>query len=85
MGRRNWGNRFELELPTFDIQLRRKRSGWVWLVCTEDGRQMMRGSEATRATAAYNANRALFLLLSAANPKSAPTRKGASACKFGAR
>ena len=82
MDRQNWGDRIEAELPTFDIQLERKRSRWNWLVCTHDGRPMMHGNEATRATAAYNANRALFLLLCAANPRTVPTHKRTNAQKF---
>jgi hypothetical protein len=69
MDRRDWGGRIGMELPTFEIQLKRKRSRWNWLVCTLDGRSMIQGTAATRAKASYLANRALFLLLSTAHPK----------------
>ncbi len=86
MDRANWGvDRIEAELPIFDIQLRRKRSRWSWLVSTHDGRPMMRGNAATRMTASYNANRALFLLLSAAILQTGSTRRKAIASKFRAR
>lgn len=71
MDRANWvGDGVEPGLPTFDIQVRRKRSRWIWQVCAQDGRPIMHGLEAARAKASYKANRALFLLLSAATPKS---------------
>ena len=64
------------ELPTFEIQLKRKRVRWEWLVSARGGDPMMRGSEASRAAAAYKANRAVFLLIatSTANRKPAPSR-----------
>lgn len=79
MDRRNWVGRIEIELPTFEIQLQRKRSSWNWLVCTHDGRPIMQGSAVSRAKASYVANRALFLLLSTAH-----LHKKASRRKLGA-
>jgi hypothetical protein len=55
------------DLPTYEIQLRRRRSRWTWLVRSHDGRPVMQGYGETRAMASYFANRALFLLLSTAN------------------
>ena len=64
------------ELPTYQIQIKRKRVRWKWLVSTLGGDPMMHGSEASRAAAAYAANRAVFLLIATptANCKSALTR-----------
>ena len=39
---------------------------WKWSVCTDEGEVVMRGSEGSRSAAKYQANRALFLLLSSA-------------------
>jgi hypothetical protein len=75
MDRRSWDGRITEELPIFEIQLRRKRSRWTWLITSYDGRPIMRGNEATRAMASYLANRALFLLLSTANLRSGSTHK----------
>lgn len=85
MDRRNWGGRIEIALPTFEIQLKRKRSSWNWLVCTHDGRPMMLGSAVTRAKASYLANRALFLLLSTAHTKAGLPDKNPSRRKFRTR
>jgi hypothetical protein len=55
------------DLQIFEIELRLKnRSRWEWLVRTRDGRTMLFGHEASRTAASYEANRALFLLLSSA-------------------
>jgi hypothetical protein len=58
-----------VDLPTFDIHIERRRARWLWLVSSHDGRPMMQGNEASRAMAAYFANRAIFLLLSTASIK----------------
>jgi hypothetical protein len=64
---RHCARTFGSELPTFEIQIKRKRARWLWLVNTHDGRPMLQGNEASRGMAAYFANRALFQLLSTAS------------------
>jgi hypothetical protein len=73
MDRRNWRGKCGEELPTFQIQITRKRARWDWQVGSDGGRPIMYGSEATRARASYVANRALFLLLSTTNLKTVTT------------
>jgi hypothetical protein len=85
MDRQNWSGDIGEELPTFQIQVDRKRCRWSWLVSSHDGRPMMHGSEATRAMASYFANRALFLLLSTTKLKTDSTQKKQSDRKLVAR
>lgn len=59
------------ELPLFEIQLRPRRRACRWYLCTPEGRALMQGSEASRAAAGYQANRALFLMLLASASPSA--------------
>ena len=61
------------DLQMFEIEVRLKnRSRWEWLVRTPDGRTMLFGHEASRKAASYEANRALFLLLSFAKRGDGP-------------
>lgn len=85
MDRRNWRGEIGEELPTFQIQVTRKRSRWGWLVSNDGGRPIMHGNEATRARASYVANRALFLLLSTANLKTVAPPKNTAGDKLPAR
>jgi hypothetical protein len=55
----------------FEVRVNRRGKIWKWSVCTDEGAVVMRGVEDTRPAASYQANRALFLLLS-----SAPYRSG---------
>jgi hypothetical protein len=49
---------------TFGIAVKKGgRTRWRWRVSTSDGVVVMRGSETTRLTARYQAERALFMLL----------------------
>jgi hypothetical protein len=50
----------------FESRVSRRGKIWKWSVCTDEGDLVMRGFEDTRAAASYQANRALFLLLSSA-------------------
>ena len=59
MARRN-------HLPVFDATVRRRGRGWGWFVSTTEGKVVMCGSEGSRPAAKYQANRAIFLLLSTA-------------------
>ena len=54
------------QFPVFDRTVRRRGRAWRWSVSTSDGGIVMCGSEGRRSAAAYQANRAIFLLLSAA-------------------
>jgi hypothetical protein len=85
MDQRNWGGETGEELPTFQIEVTRKRSRWGWLVSNHDGRPIMQGNEATHEMASYVANRALFLLLSTASLKTVATPKSTSDGKLPAR
>lgn len=42
---------------------KRRRGKWKWKVCSADGEVIVRGSDASRGDARYNANRALFQLM----------------------
>ena len=49
--------------PTFEMVLKKRGRKWTWCVRTAEGMAIMRGCEANRAAAKYQADRALFLLL----------------------
>jgi hypothetical protein len=49
--------------PTFEMVLKKRSRKWTWCVRTTEGIAIMQGSEANRAAAKYQADRALFLLL----------------------
>jgi hypothetical protein len=49
--------------PVFDVILKKRGRKWRWCLCTTEGKAVMLGSEASRAAARYEANKALFLLL----------------------
>jgi hypothetical protein len=85
MDRRNWRGECGEELPTFQIQITRKRARWDWQVSNDGGRPIMHGSEATRARASYVANRALFLLLSTTNLKTVTTSRNTKGGNLQAR
>jgi hypothetical protein len=53
-------------LPVFDATVRRRGRGWRWFVSTVEAEIVMSGSESRRSAAKYQANKAIFLLLSAA-------------------
>jgi hypothetical protein len=52
----------------FDVILKQRGRGrgWLWEVCSAEGAPVMTGSRSSRSAASYEANRALFLLLSSA-------------------
>jgi|SRR5271165_5722747 len=50
----------------FEVFLKQRGRGWLWEVCTTEGALVMMGSRGSRSAASYEANRALFLLLSSA-------------------
>jgi len=54
------------QFPVFDTTVSRRGRVWRWFVSTTDGAVLMSGSESRRSAATYQANRAIFLLLSAA-------------------
>ena len=64
--RRGWTVAGPDQFPVFDVTVRRRGRPWRWSVATTEGVVVMDGSERSRAAAAYRANRAIFLLLSAA-------------------
>jgi hypothetical protein len=49
----------------FDIAISKRGQGWEWRVNDSSGKTVMQGWEFKRATARYEAGRALFLLLMA--------------------
>src|ERR1700751_3273003 len=49
--------------PIFEMVLKKRGRKWTWCVRTTEGMAIMQGSEANRAAAKYQADRALFLLL----------------------
>jgi hypothetical protein len=49
--------------PAFEMALKKRGRKWTWCVRMTEGMAIMQGSEATRAAAKYQADRALFLLL----------------------
>jgi hypothetical protein len=49
--------------PTFEMVLKKRGRKWTWCVRSTEGVVIMQGSEASRAAAKYQADRALFLLL----------------------
>lgn len=59
--------KFEADADRFagyDIVLKQRGRGrWKWSVCEVGGETLMSGSEGSRASARYKAERALFLLL----------------------
>jgi hypothetical protein len=57
----------------FDTTVCKRRRAWRWFVTTTEGKLVMCGSEASRPAAKYQANRAMFLLLSAAPYQPAST------------
>jgi hypothetical protein len=57
-------------LAVFDMGVKRRGRGrWKWLVRTTEGHVIMCGSEWTRSSARYKAQRALLLLLCASVPR----------------
>lgn len=67
------GQEQQFQFAFFELALtKRRRSIWVWRVCTQSGRLIMHGSETTRAAARYHGQRALFLLLSTSARNYAP-------------
>jgi len=64
------------QFPVFDTKISRRGRAWRWFVSTTEDKILMCGSETSRPAAKYQANRALFLLLSAAPYRS--IRKEAS-------
>jgi len=48
----------------FEVILKGRGRKWVWSVRTTAGKAIMMGAESSRQAASYEANRALFLLLS---------------------
>jgi hypothetical protein len=56
----------------FWIRVNGRAKIWKWAVCTAEGQLVMKGVEGARPAAVYQANRALFLLLSSA-PYRQPT------------
>ena len=46
-------------LPVFEAMLKKRGRLWRWSIYTAEGRVVMQGAECRRATARYNANRAL--------------------------
>ena len=50
----------------FEVVLKQRGRGWSWDVCTTEGALVMTGFRSSRSAASYEANRALFLLLSSA-------------------
>jgi hypothetical protein len=54
--------------PLFEVILKQRGRGrgWLWEVCSAEGAPVMTGSRSSRSAASYEANRALFLLLSSA-------------------
>src|SRR6516164_1402293 len=64
--RRGWTVAEPDQFPVFDVTVRRRGRAWRWSVSTTEGAVVMDGSERSRAAAAYQANRAIFLLLSTA-------------------
>jgi hypothetical protein len=55
---------------TFEVRVNRRGKFWKWSVCTDEGEMVMKGVEGARPAAVYQANRALFLLLSSASDHS---------------
>jgi len=53
----------------FELMVSRKRRAWEWKVINREGIILMTGSARTRKGANYQAQRALFLLLSAGHYK----------------
>ena len=49
--------------PIFEMVVKKRGRRWTWFVRTTEGVGIMQGSEANRAAAKYQADRALFLLL----------------------
>jgi hypothetical protein len=50
----------------FEVRVNGRGKIWKWAVCTAEGQLVMKGVEGARPAAVYQANRALFLLLSSA-------------------
>lgn len=53
------------QFPIFEVLLKRRGRRWSWSVSTTEGALVVMGSRSSRWAASYEANRALFLLLSA--------------------
>ena len=51
------------QFRTFEMVVKKRGRRWTWCVRTTEGVGIMQGSEANRAAAKYQADRALFLLL----------------------
>ena len=54
------------QFQSFEIVLKNRGRKWWWYVFTTEGAVVMQGSERMRRAAKYQADRALFLLLSSA-------------------
>lgn len=67
----------------FEISFKRRRRSWSWSVSTSEGTPVIAGSRSSRAAARYEANRALFLLLSApmGPPVSVSSRRAGERCR----
>lgn len=63
-------------LPVFEALLKKRGRVWRWSVCTAEGQVVMHGAESRRASARYQANRALFLMLLCAPYAYAHRRSG---------
>jgi hypothetical protein len=67
------------QFQVFEEVLEKQGQTWWWRVSTAEGQVVMGGSESSRPSAKYKADRALFLLLLSApyrSVPSVPTKKG---------
>jgi len=62
-------SREQHQISVFDVVLLARGRLWQWRVCDPAGKAVMQGRERTRAEARYRAEKALFLLLSAAKAR----------------
>jgi hypothetical protein len=67
----------------FEVVLKQRGRGWSWDVCTTEGALVMTGFGTSRPAASYEANRALFLLLSRAPYCSRPSDRAVRARQEG--
>ena len=51
------------QFPVFERLLKKRGRVWRWCLCTTEGKVVMHGTESSRTTAKYKADRALFLML----------------------
>jgi hypothetical protein len=66
------------QFPLFEVVLKQRGRSWSWSIGTTEGTLVMTGSKSSRSAASYEANRALFLLLSTAASRSRPSSRAAS-------